>query len=106
MVEVIKSFVTDLADGNKLGNEFTADDYRMAYAELLAHAALIAGRISDPEPDKLRALLEHRFDLDDGETVRLLEQTTAAGQISVDLVTIRERSIASSTKIGDCKRSG
>ena len=85
MFEAIKSFVADLASGDRLGGEFGDDDYRVAYAALLVHAALVDGKISKAERDKLHVLLRQRFDLDDAEADRLIERATAADQEAVDL---------------------
>ena len=78
--EAIKSFVADLASGDKRGSEFDDDDYRVAYAALLVHAASIDGNLSMAERDKLDALLKQRFDLDDAEASRLIAQATVADQ--------------------------
>jgi uncharacterized tellurite resistance protein B-like protein len=83
--EAIKTFVADLASGDKRGSEFDDDDYRVAYAALLVHAASIDGNLSKAERDKLDALLKQRFDLDDAEAGRLIAQATVADQEAVDL---------------------
>lgn len=85
MFEAIRSFVADLASGDKRGSEFDDDDYRVAYAALLVHAASIDGNLSKAERDKLDALLKQRFDLDDAEAGRLIAQATVADQEAVDL---------------------
>jgi uncharacterized tellurite resistance protein B-like protein len=83
--EAIRSFVADLASGDKRGSEFDDDDYRVAYAALLVHAASIDGNLSMAEREKLDALLKQRFDLDDAEAGRLIAQATVADQEAVDL---------------------
>ena len=47
MFEAFKSFVADLADGNKHPDRFDDGDYRVAAAALLIHAAVIDGNFSD-----------------------------------------------------------
>jgi uncharacterized tellurite resistance protein B-like protein len=83
--EVIRSFVVELASGDRQVSAFEDDEYRVAVAALLVHAASIDGSFSAAERDKLNALLKQRFDLDDTETARLIEQATAAEQEAVDL---------------------
>ena len=64
---------------------FDHDDYRLAAAALLVHAAVIDGNFSEAEQRTLRALLQQRFALDDAATDELIAQATAAEQESVDL---------------------
>ena len=85
MFEAIRSFVADLASGDKQGGDFDDDDHRVAYAAPLMHAASIDGNFSKAERNKLEALLKQRFDLDDAEAGRLIEQATVADQDAVDL---------------------
>ena len=85
MFEAFKNFVTDLASGEKDPARFDHNDYRLAAAALLVHAAVIDGTISAAEQDTLRELLQQRFALDDAATDELVAQATAAEQGSVDL---------------------
>lgn len=83
MFEAFKSFVADLAGDRHL--KFAQDDYRVAAAALLVHAASIDGDLSEAERDRLHDLLKRRFDLDDGAADVLVTQATAAEQDAVDL---------------------
>jgi uncharacterized tellurite resistance protein B-like protein len=85
MFEAFKNFVAELTSGDKHPVGFDADDYRLAAAALLIHAAAIDGNISDAERDLLHAMLKQRFDLDDEATDRLVEVATAAEHEAVDL---------------------
>lgn len=85
MFEAIKSFVAELANGEKQASDFDDDDYRLATAALLVHAAAIDGGISDAERDKLTTLLRQRFALDDSVAEHLVEQATAAERNAIDL---------------------
>ena len=85
MFEAFKNFVTDLASGDKDPARFDPNDYRLAAAALLVHAAVIDGTISAAEQDTLRELLQQRFALDNAATDELVAQATAAEQDSVDL---------------------
>jgi uncharacterized tellurite resistance protein B-like protein len=83
--EAIKSFVADLASGDKPASGFDDNDHRDAVAALLVHAATVDGNFSKAERDKLTALLKRRFDLDDAAASRLIEYATAAEQDAIDL---------------------
>jgi uncharacterized tellurite resistance protein B-like protein len=85
MFEAIRSFVAELADGNKTAGSFGDNDYRLAFAALLVHAASVDGEFSEIERGKLIALLKRRFDLDDTQAQELIEKATAADQKAVDL---------------------
>jgi len=87
VLEAIKNFITNLADGETQAQtqSFDDNDYRVAVAALLIHAAAIDGNLSGAEREMLAALLKRRFALDDGTTDLLLEQATQAEQDAVDL---------------------
>jgi uncharacterized tellurite resistance protein B-like protein len=85
MFEAIKSFVAELADGNKPAGSFGEGDYRLAVAALLVHAATIDGEFAEAERARLIALLQQRFDLDDALADELVEKAAAADQKAVDL---------------------
>jgi uncharacterized tellurite resistance protein B-like protein len=83
--DALRNLVTEFAGGEKQAGDFADDDFRVAYAALLVHAAAIDGNVSDRERDKLTSLLKQRFDLDDEAASRLAEQATAADARAVDL---------------------
>ena len=85
MFEAFRNFVADLASGDRHPSGFGPDDYRLAAAALLVHAAVIDGKFSEAEQRTLRALLQERFALDDHQVDDLIQQATAAEQESVDL---------------------
>lgn len=85
MFEAFKHFVAEFADGSKHPSAFGEDDYRLAAAALLVHAAAIDGEMSQPERDKLRAVIQQHFQLDDAATSELIEKATAAEHEAVDL---------------------
>lgn len=85
MFEAFKSFVAELTSGDKHPGGFDEDDYRLAAAALLIHAAAIDGNISATERDLLHAMLKQRFNLDDDATEKLVEAATAAEHEAVDL---------------------
>jgi uncharacterized tellurite resistance protein B-like protein len=85
LFDAIKSFVADLANGDKPAGRFGDHDFRLATAALLVHAAAIDGEISDAEHAKLQSLLTQRFDLDDAAADELIAQATAADEKAIDL---------------------
>jgi uncharacterized tellurite resistance protein B-like protein len=85
MFESFKNFITEFVDGEKHPSQFGEDDYRLAAAAMLVHAAAIDGEISQSERDKLHAVIKQRFNLDDAATGELIEKATAAEHEAVDL---------------------
>jgi uncharacterized tellurite resistance protein B-like protein len=85
MFNLFKSFIADFVDGGKHPSQFGEDDYRLAAAALLVHAAMIDGEMTADERQKLHGVLKQRFELDDAATDELIEKATAAEHESVDL---------------------
>jgi uncharacterized tellurite resistance protein B-like protein len=85
MFEAFKSFVSEFVEGGNHPNQFAEDDYRLAAAALLVHAAAIDGEMTASERDKLYSILKQSFALDDAATAELIAKATAAEQESVDL---------------------
>jgi uncharacterized tellurite resistance protein B-like protein len=85
MFEAFKTFISEFVDGGKHPSQFADDDYRLAAAALLVHAAAIDGDVSPSEGEKLRAVLKKNFTLDDAATAELIEKATAVERESVDL---------------------
>jgi len=85
MFESFKSFIAEFVDGQKHLDQFAEDDYRLAAAAMLVHAAAIDGEMSPSERDKLHAVIKQRFALDDATTDELITKATAAEHEAVDL---------------------
>ena len=85
MFDAFRNFVAEFVDGDRHPSQFADDDYRLAAAALLVHAAAIDGDMSQAERDKLHALVKRRFDLDDGVADELIDKATVAEQEAVDL---------------------
>jgi uncharacterized tellurite resistance protein B-like protein len=85
MFEAFRHFVAEFAAGAKHPSAFGDDDYRLAAAALLVHAAAIDGEMSQPERDKLRSVIQQHFQLDAAATAELIEKATAAEHEAVDL---------------------
>ena len=85
MFEAIKSFVADLANGDGQAGGLGGDEFRVAYAALLVHAAAIDGEVSETERDRLKSLLMQRFALDAGAAADLIARAAAADERAVDL---------------------
>jgi uncharacterized tellurite resistance protein B-like protein len=85
MFESFRNFVAEIVEGDKHPSQFADNDYRLAAAALLVHAAAIDGDMSASERDKLHAIVKRRFALDDASTDELIDKATTAEHEAVDL---------------------
>jgi uncharacterized tellurite resistance protein B-like protein len=85
MLQAFKRFLADLAGGEKEQRAFAENDYRVAAAALLIHAAMIDGAMSDLERDRLTGVIRLRFGLDEAAAQELVTAATQAEQQAVDL---------------------
>jgi uncharacterized tellurite resistance protein B-like protein len=85
MFEAFRKFLSEFSAGNKHPSRFDENDYRLAAAALLVHAAAIDGEVSEVERDKLHAIIKRRFDLDEAATKELMAEATEAEHQAVDL---------------------
>jgi uncharacterized tellurite resistance protein B-like protein len=85
MFESFRNFIAEFVDGEKHPTQFADDDYRLAAAAMLVHAAAIDGEMSQSERDELHAVIKQRFELDDVATDDLIAKATAAEHEAVDL---------------------
>jgi uncharacterized tellurite resistance protein B-like protein len=85
MFESFRKFLAEVSQGGKHPAHFEPNDYRLAAAALLVHAAAIDGNISDVERNKLHAVIKRRFDLDEAETDALVAEATEAEHEAIDL---------------------
>ena len=85
MFETFKRFVSEFASGDKHTSHFAENDYRLAAAALLVHAAAIDGNVSELERAKLHAIIKRRFDLDEAATDELMLEATEAEHEAIDL---------------------
>ncbi len=85
MFDAFRNFVAEFVDGDRHPSQFADDDYRLAAAALLVHAAAIDGDMSQAERDQLHAIVKRRFGLDDGAADELIDKATVAEQEAVDL---------------------
>lgn len=85
MLHSLRSFFTDLSSGGKPVGRFADDNYRVAAAALLVHAATIDGKFSEDERVRLHAMLKEHFDLDDTAADELIAQASKAERESIDL---------------------
>lgn len=85
MFASIRRLIAEVGDDPKESGRFDENDYRLAAAALLVHAARIDGQFDDSERDKLRELIRARFKLDDADADALLAEAAALEQEAVDL---------------------
>ena len=85
MFESFRKFLSDVSEGEKRPPHFEHDDYRLAAAALLVHAAAIDGTVSDAEREKLHAVIKRQFGLDEETTDELVAEATEAEHEAIDL---------------------
>jgi uncharacterized tellurite resistance protein B-like protein len=85
MFDAFRNFLADFAAGDKHPSRFDDNDYRLAAAALLVHAAAIDGEVSEVERAKLHALVKRQFELDEEATNELVNEATAAEHEAIDL---------------------
>ena len=85
MFDSFRKFLSEVSEGGEHPIHFDHDDYRLAAAALLIHAATIDGKETGAEHEKLRAVLKARFALDDAATDELIDVGTLAENEAVDL---------------------
>jgi uncharacterized tellurite resistance protein B-like protein len=85
MLASLRQLFGELSGGEKQREHFAEDDYRVAAAALLVHAARIDGKFSTAERDELHAILKARFELDDAATRELVAEAVAVEGEAVDL---------------------
>src|SRR5258708_17231121 len=85
MFDSFRKFLSEVSEAGEHPIHFDHDDYRLAAAALLVHAAAIDGDISDVERHKLHILIKQQFDLDETTTDELLAEATEAENESIDL---------------------
>src|SRR2546430_5219395 len=80
-----RKFLSEVSEGDKHPTHFEHNDYRLAAAALLVHAAAIDGDVSEAERDKLHAVIKQQFDLDEATTDELVAEATEAEHQAIDL---------------------
>jgi len=85
MFESIRKFLSEVSEGGKHPTHFEPNDYRLAGAALLVHTAAIDGNMSERERDKLHALVQRQFNLDEATTDELVAEATEAEHEAIDL---------------------
>lgn len=85
MFDSLRKLIGEMGEGGKHAARFEGDDYRVAAAALLVHAAAIDGSISDDERGLLHGLIKQRFELDDAAADELVAEATEVERKAVDL---------------------
>jgi uncharacterized tellurite resistance protein B-like protein len=81
----LKSFISNLVEDARLGNQFEDKDCRLATAALLIRVATVDSEMSEARRRKLHAVLKSGFGLDDLTTVQLIDDAAAANRSAIDL---------------------
>jgi len=85
MFDSFRKFLSEASDDGAHPIRFEHNDYRLAAAALLVHAAAIDGDISDAERDQLHVVIKRQFDLDEATTDELVAEATEAEHEAIDL---------------------
>src|SRR6266516_5088523 len=85
MFDSFRRFLSEASEGGAHPIRFEHDDYRLAAAALLVHAADIDGDIDDLEREKLHAVIKQQFALDEATTDELVAEATEAEHEAIDL---------------------
>ena len=85
MFDSFRKFLSEVSERGEQPIHLDHNDYRLAAAALLVHAAAIDGDISDVERDQLHAIIKRQFDLDEATTDELVTEATEAEHEAIDL---------------------
>jgi len=85
MFDSFRKFLSEVSEGGEHPIHFDHDDYRLAAAALLVHAAAIDGDVSDVERGQLHAIIKRQFGLDEATTDELVVEATEAEHEAIDL---------------------
>src|SRR5262245_24865401 len=85
MFDSFRKFLSEVSDDGAHPIHFEHNDYRLAAAALLVHAAAIDGDISDAERDQLHVVIKRQFGLDEATTDELVDEATEAEHEAIDL---------------------
>ena len=80
-----RKFLSEVSEGDKHPAHFAHNDYRLAAAALLVHAAAIDGDVGDAEREKLHTVIKRQFALDEATTDELVAEATEAEHEAIDL---------------------
>jgi uncharacterized tellurite resistance protein B-like protein len=80
-----RKFLSEVSEGDKHPAHFAHNDYRLAAAALLVHAAAIDGDVGDAEREKLHTVIKRQFALDEATTDELVAEATEAEHDAIDL---------------------
>ncbi len=81
----IKALVDRVLGDDERAANLREEELRLAAAALLVHASLIDGHVDPEETQKLKAMLQSRFAIDDDELRKTLKEAAAWEEDSVDL---------------------
>jgi uncharacterized tellurite resistance protein B-like protein len=84
MFQTLKAFIAEVTGPVAPEREFLDDDYRLATAALLVHAASADGLIAPSERVRLCAIIETQFGLDAAATSRLIALAEQSDKEAVD----------------------
>lgn len=84
MFDRLRSLILDLSAG-ALPGRFEVDDHRVAAAALLAYVATVDGQLAEAEKQRVRAVLQAHYGIDEDEARALIREGIARERAAVDL---------------------
>lgn len=85
MFKPLTNWIHGILENAENERSFTADDQRLAVAALLVHLIAVDGVITDDERKRLREVLSKHYELDAGDTERLVAEARRRDEDAVDL---------------------
>jgi uncharacterized tellurite resistance protein B-like protein len=85
MLDLLKSFISDLTGEAERPKPLEAADYQLAAAALLVHIASIDGDFDADERARIQQLVEARFGLDGATARKLISEAYESEREAVDL---------------------
>lgn len=85
MFKPLTNWIHGILENAENERTFTGDDQRLAVAALLVHLIAVDGVITDDERKRLREVLSKHYELDAGDTERLVAEARRRDEDAVDL---------------------
>jgi uncharacterized tellurite resistance protein B-like protein len=85
MFKPLTNWIHGILENAENERSFTGDDHRLAVAALLVHLIAVDGVITEDERKRLREVLSKHFELDAGDTERLVAEARRRDEDAVDL---------------------
>ncbi len=85
MLDALKKFFKGLSGEQEQAGQLSEDEERLAVAALMFHIITVDGEIGQQELDKLKCVLQQRYELSEEDTQKLMDRARERDEDSVDL---------------------